>query len=232
MVVTLKDFGIAFFGTPKCGVTSIYHGLHNALHGAAFDGPPQSIHRHYDTLPPTRSQFEDAENFWRITIVRDPVKRILSAYSNRVHDHHDLTPRQLRGRRERFSKRIRLLPSYPKASLFFRRHDAFAKTSWNVRHHTRPARDFIGSDLGFYDRVYTTTEMDDLARDLSERMGRTVQFPAKNAASKQTEFSTLSRAARRKVLELTRTDYDLLGDYFSPPPLNPDTANSLVERSL
>ena len=90
MVAVLRQHGIAFFGVPKCAGTSIYHTLYGAVFGVPYPLKAMDIHYVFPTLPVDDEQFRACQDLWKFTVVRDPVERLISAFSNRIRDLHDL----------------------------------------------------------------------------------------------------------------------------------------------
>lgn len=94
MPVILEDHKIAFFNVPKAASTSIKHAFHVVLHGKPFergDFGARHIHELYKVkIPVMREDIEALQGYWTFTVLRDPVKRVLSAYSNRVLHHRDM----------------------------------------------------------------------------------------------------------------------------------------------
>ena len=217
MVVVLEEQGIAYFIVPKTAGTSICHALHRAITGAPFDGPVQDIHTHYPTFPVGTEDFERCRPLWKFAVVRDPVKRLLSAYQNRVIDHGDLDEAFGQTLRARFGAWRRGLSLRPGASAFFERHDCYARYSRLVRQHTLPTASYIGTDLSYFDAVYTMADLPKLAADLSARLGSAVRFERFNEGGKPPALHELSAAAQAKVRDMTRADYDLLAGFFEPP---------------
>jgi len=217
MVVVLEKQGIAYFIVPKTAGTSICHALHRAITGAPFDGPVQDIHTHYPTYPVGEKDFERCRPLWKFAVVRDPVKRLLSAYQNRVIDHGDLDEAFGQTLRARIGAWRRGLSLRPKASAFFERHDCYSRYSRLVRQHTLPVGSYIGGDLSYFDAIYTMADLPRLAADLSARLGAEMTFERFNEGSKPPALHELSAAAQAKVRDLTEVDYALLERFFEPP---------------
>ncbi|MEM1430202.1 MAG: sulfotransferase family 2 domain-containing protein [Pseudomonadota bacterium] len=222
MVVVLKEQGLAYFIVPKSAGTSICHALHAAITGERFDGDVQDIHTYYPTYPVGPEDFATCRPLWKFAVLRDPVKRLLSAYQNRVIDHGDLDEAFGVSLRTRFGAWRRGLSLRPGASAFFERHDAYARYSRLVRQHTLPIHRYIGSDLSYFDALYTMADLPKLAADLSARLGQEIAFERFNEGGRPPAFQDLSPAAQRKVRELTVGDYDLLSRYFAPPAAAPE----------
>ena len=114
MPLLLHTHKIAYFDTPKVASSSIKLALHKLDTGASLDDMPDvenAIHWQYPTHRLKGAAAAAApQGYWRFAVVRDPVKRLLSAYSNRIVHRRD----QTRGRFAR-SPILRTAPSSPAA---------------------------------------------------------------------------------------------------------------------
>lgn len=219
MVAILQEHGIAYFGIPKSASTSIKLGLYELLHGEPWHGPTMRIHPQFPIVPVTDEDFDRARDMWSFTVVRDPVKRVLSAFQNRVHDHRDLHRAFRKSWRARASSLSKGLKAEPSFEEFLDRYDAYCDASYSMLHHTRSVTAFIGTDLSFFDAVFTPADLPKLKTELEARTGRTVNFPRENSTGKSLKFEDISPKAQRQLLEFTAADYGLLSDYFHAPSL-------------
>ena len=232
MVAFLESPKIAYFGVHKAAGSSIKSALYDIEHGQAWGGSDAELHSKLHPSYPTRAvsqkDLDKAKDYWSFAVVRDPVKRFLSAYQNRVHDHCDLkmvADRQnsllgrmnaLLGRSGKYGfEGFKVAPTIEE---FIADYDRYCAASYHMYIHTCSVSVFLGNDLSFLDRIYTISELDTLATDLSERAGRPITMPQKNpSASKAPKFEDLSQDAQAFLIQHTKQDYELLSDYFSPP---------------
>ncbi|MEM8657436.1 MAG: sulfotransferase family 2 domain-containing protein, partial [Pseudomonadota bacterium] len=82
MVVVLKSHKIAYFPIPKVANTSIKLGLEAVV-------PPEDF-LNIGNKRMSQQAREAAEGCYKIAVVREPLSRMLSAYSNRVLDEQDI----------------------------------------------------------------------------------------------------------------------------------------------
>lgn len=232
MVAFIDNPKIAYFGVHKAAGSSVKAALYDVEHGQPWDGTDAEVHStlnpSYPTRRVTKQDFAKARDYWSFAVVRDPIKRFLSAYQNRVHDHGDLNI--VANRQGTLSERIgqmlgrRSGPAFdgfqvtPTIEDFIADYDRYCAVSRHMYIHTCNVSVFLGNDLGFLDRIYTIPELDQLASDLSDRAGRTITMPKKNpGVSKTPRFDDLSPKAQAFLIQHTKQDYALLSDYFSPP---------------
>lgn len=215
MTVLIPDKRLFFASTPKTACSSIKHlffqlendrlfepfiakGQQRNIHNAAYPGMLR------DQFPPR------IKDFHRVTVVRDPVARLLSAYGNRIVVKRELS-RDIAGPH---LDRLGLDPD-PSLETFIDLLEQYQQANPSTFHHTRPASDFIGTDPGFYHRIYRMDELDTFARDMCDRMGKP-RLPIAVMKAHGPKFSPadLTRAQQEKIRRYYAEDYRLYGDFM------------------
>lgn len=234
MVAILPDHGIAYFGIHKAASSSVKHALYELREGHPWPGNIMKVHKQLPTRRVAPSDFEDCSKMWKFTVLRDPIKRFLSAYQNRIVDFRDLVINPNPGNFNYIFKKMgwklsvppRLgLQSKPNIENFIKHFSAYTAASKSVWIHTCPASLFIGEDLSYFDAVYTTSTLDQLEKDLSDRLNRPITLPRINeSGSKPPRFEDLSQLAQDFLLKHTEDDYRLFSDFYAPP--SADTAST------
>lgn len=208
MAIVLTDRRIAYMAVPKAGCSSVKTTL--ARIDPAVDAARltdvTAVHGVYPTARFRPHRWAALSDHFRFTVVRDPVRRLLSVYTDRVLQKGDL----------RHSRKMQRgvfpdLPVEPDPDTFFCRLGDYMAASSSIKHHAISAWLFTGRDLSAYDRVYRTDEMDVLARDLSRRTGMALSMPRRNASAARLSLSDLSQTARRAIEAHTAADYEILG---------------------
>lgn len=202
---------------PKAACTSVksaFASLDRSAHSAeAPTGDPEAaLHIRYPTsrFRPHRLQGFCDGSWWRIAVVRDPVKRLLSVYTNRVLDKQDL-------RRSPKMRDQTRLPTMPDPDFFFQNLQDYMALSSAIKHHALTARLFVGPAPLRYDRIYRTDELDQLSADLSERTGRRVRIPKANKSQTTLELGQLKDATVAAIKTHLDEDYALLRSFFPYP---------------
>lgn len=217
MPVILEDHRIAYFNIPKAASTSIKHAFYRIEHGRPFqpgDQGAQYIHQIYRVeLPVTAADYDRFDDYWTFTVVRDPAKRILSAYSNRVLHHKDMHDM----RRARLRALVRGLSLTPDIETFLKKIDRYRAFSPSICEHTDRIDRFVGPDLSRLDRVYRIAELPRLTEDLSERVGRRVEIPHLQTGGPKIPLESLSRAGFDRLMAFTASEYELVREYYQPP---------------
>ncbi|MEO1313074.1 MAG: hypothetical protein AAFV27_04260 [Pseudomonadota bacterium] len=78
-------------------------------------------------------------------------------------------------------------------------------------------KQYLGPDLGYFDKIYRIEESGALAADLSARIGRPVTFGRHQTSGPKFRPEDLSPAARTALMRYLEPDYALLSAYYSLP---------------
>ena len=213
-MIYLKSLNLAYMPVPKAACTSVKAAL------AVLDPEKEAsdvdaleheaVHDIYPTQRFRPHRWETSKGAWRFTVVRDPVKRALSVYSNRIVDMRELhnSPR-LRAQSE--------LPLDPDPDFFFQRLEDYKALASAVKHHTVPMWLFTGRRLELYDEIYTTSDLGRLQDDLKAHIGQGVTLPRRNRSSFSIKLDDLAPETQKALRETTAPDYELFADYFQSP---------------
>jgi hypothetical protein len=148
--------------------------------------------------------------FLRVAIVRDPVRRFISAYRNRVLHYGEADESILQ------KSGVEGIPGRPDLATFVAHLAEYQKLP-KIAHHTRPQTFFLGRDLRFFDRVFQVERADLLEAFLAERGGISVTLPRMRTDGPAIRADDLPLALRRAIAGLYAEDYVLTGELYSPP---------------
>ena len=218
----VEKFKLAFFSIPKSASTSIKCTLFRLREGVDWSGIPDRVHPQFPTyFPITPKDFLDLEDYYKFTVVRDPIERFLSSYNNRVHFHKDIANHLTKIYRSEANFR-QLFPDlcfFPDINNYILNLDSYQKLCHSIMHHTIPSFYFIGADLYFFDKVYPINRLKELEHDITKLTGQHTIFKRFQENDRKYKFEDLSIASKRKLLEYTKAEYDFLRNFFNSPAL-------------
>jgi hypothetical protein len=212
--LVLEKYPIAYVFTPKVGSTSIKHALYQLEHGRPWEkgtlrnGRPIYVHSWRGIDP--RRPIERLEGYFRFCVVRDPIERLLSAYSNRVW-------RRSLPSLDSEAAVAKGLTQRPDLSFFIANLEAYRQHSRAIRRHTIPQIGCIGTDLSVYDRVFRLDELHLLPDVIERATGARIELEHHQRSSRPRN-ATLSPTEIGKLTEFYRKDYEVLAAFFQPPP--------------
>lgn len=214
MSVELPHLNVIYMPIPKAACTSVKFALagldpNRTLPMSYFSEDVSRLHKIYKTsrFRPHRWQPYCDGTWWRFTVIRDPLRRILSLYQNRVVEMRELfnSPR-LRAQTR--------LPMDPDPDFFFQNLRDYMDHASVVKHHALPSRVFIGPRPFLFDDIYKVEELNALAERLSERAGQSVVIPRLNTTQTPLQFSDLSSKTQSALKLFLLEDYINLRDYY------------------
>lgn len=150
MIFKVKNKIIQYCPTPKCGCTSTKVMICKGLGQTTACGDDVHV-KHWTKT------FEAVDADIKFCIVRDPVSRFLSGYSNRVCHYKNV-------------------PFVEFNDFVVNFHEKYYKVNKVIHHHFRPQVDFIGHDPSYYNRVFFLDEMPSVCKFLSEIMGSPIKL--------------------------------------------------------
>jgi len=215
MTVFLWDHKLTYVSAPKVACTSLKHFFFEIENGFRFtpyraNGRPRHIHDvayrglTFETIPHGK-----IADHVRLTVVRDPVRRLLSAYSNRVLHHRELGP-------ARVSPAFRSRGATPNPSLeaFVDNLELYLEASPSIRRHTLPLVEILGRDPAYYDAVHSIEDLDAFRRRVEGIVGVVPEIRKLQTGGPKIAPEDLGPAARRKIEEFYAEDYAVFGRHF------------------
>ena len=209
-------YHISFFSIPKAASTSIKLSLYKLQEGVDWQGDPDTIHRYFVTHPVKSVDFLLSNEFYKFTVIRDPIKRLISSYDNRVNHHKDIAKdvRKKFGSEAAFKKKHPDLSIFPDIDDYFVNLRKYQKLSYRIWYHTVSAVKFTGNDLSYFDDVYAVSNLDQLESHLSALTGQTVKFQKVQEAGRRFTFNSLSKQAKRTIRKQTKSDYEFFSSFL------------------
>lgn len=214
--IYLPEQELVYIPIPKNACTSIKHALHEIEFCRRFDAdlPAFSDYReHHDYYNKRAHAFtsvsalREQKDSTRFALVRDPVRRLISCYRNRVVDLGDL----------RSSKRVLEqldLPTEPDINTFILNLEEYRGANKSIAHHSRLQSEFLGGTTAYLDRVFTMGDIPELVEMLrSYKPG--LELRRRKTGGTKITLSDLSRKALRHAVDFYSADYELLNHFFN-----------------
>lgn len=218
MAIVSHKHRIAFFPMPKNCSTSFKHMFYELETGFPFRKARRRfdlvghVHKYYPTL--SREKWLAIYSAYEsITIIRDPIKRFLSAYSNRVVHIKAL---------ETVGKSAELIedsphPLQPTLEEFVQNLEFYCEVSPYIRDHVAPQKTVIGHFFPKIKHVYDTSQVSKMEALLSERTGMKIVLPREQSGGEKLTLDNLSPQALKKLLAFYAEDYKMLSQFYIPP---------------
>ena len=164
-VIELKDKQLIYIPIPKNACSTIKHALYEIEYGKEFDYDwanewgYEDIHDYYKKRNHAfmGKNTLDSNPKTIFTVIRDPVKRLISCYRNRVVDLRDLE-------KSKPALHQRGLPLEPDLNTFVLRLEEYRQANKIIEHHSRPQYEFLGNGLAYIGKVFPLRRMDKLKR--------------------------------------------------------------------
>ena len=214
MTAILDEFKLSYVAVPKVACTSIKTMLFEVENGFAFQhfsasGRSFWIHDFYKSVPFGDLKHAAMADHRRLAVVRDPVRRLLSCYSNRVLHHRELS-------RDKARKPLRTadLPFNPDLPTFVAHLEGYMAAVDSIRHHALPMVAYLGHDPAYYARVFGMSELDAFVEEVRVASGREVALGRLQTGGPKIDPEALSAAETRRLQAFYAEDYALYGDRF------------------
>lgn len=214
MAVVLPKQKLAYFPVPKVACTSIKHFIFEIENGRPYEPFTANskrfhIHKLYPGKPFQKTPTRAISDFQRLVVVRDPIKRLLSCYSNRVIYHEELS-------KKKAGKKLiaRKLTANPELDEFIDRLEDYQKAQQSILHHARPMVHFLGRNAGYFSKVYPLEEVNDFVRDVNERTGTSYELGRHQTGGPKLSVSDIPARQMEKLKQYYARDYAVFGAYF------------------
>lgn len=211
MTVFNEEYKISYYSVPKCACTSVKSMFFEIENGFEFrlfrvNGTVRHIHNFYNTLPFPKASQLDRDDHYRFAIIRDPVSRLLSCYSNRVVAHKELKPGLLP--QEALDSGL-----YPDPSLsdFIENLEGYRKYSNSIRHHSNPLTFFLGDDPSYFSKLFTLGELDEMVQTVGSMTGKPLKLSHQQKGGPKLSKNDLSEREIKKLQDFYAQDYESFG---------------------
>lgn len=157
----------------------------------------------WQASPPPPSGFET------LTVVRDPILRLHSAWKNKVM--HSV----FESRDELLDLTNEGLSDNPDFGTFIDHFEHYRDVSRPARVHTHDYTYHLGPKLSYFDHVFKLEKLSELIEFLSARVEQKVIIPHENKTEEPNRSDQLSTEQIEKLLKITEQDYIWLDGLYS-----------------
>jgi|GEM_PF-923282 len=221
-MIIIPDLKIGYQDVPKVASTSFFNWFYQCLYRREFDpynqdaAQPIWIHMYFRMgrcpealrVDNKKEQMRDFADCYRFTITRDPVKRFLSMYSNRVLHHRELAADSVVAGK---LAEAGLAPD-PDINTLVDNIEAYMNCQPSIHHHGRPMIDFLGPDLTVYERFFDISETHALIEEIKDHWVRN-EIDAVHRVPKLSRDQTGGR--KLGLSDLTPESFEKLLAYYS-----------------
>lgn len=209
---------MAFFFSPKAGGTSLRAFLFHAENGFAFrEHSVQGNRVHANSLVANyrfnRVDHGPLEGYRRFALLRDPVRRFLSGYSNRVLHYRELS---IEAAGEQLLSEG-LAPD-PDIVTFVDNYVGYLRCSKPLARHFLKQQKFVGADPAYYERIFKLEELDKLMAFVNGETGTEAKMPRLQTGGPKLDFFALDRDVQVQILDICRHDiaFSIFPEYWAP----------------
>ena len=215
MPVPIQATPYLYFPVPKVACTSVKMGIlrHNDPQAfntisASDDRRKYNVHTVYPSyqFKPWIARLKWPRRQW-ICVVRDPIKRAVSGYRNRILFHKDLEKIPA----EELTQNG-LAPN-PDLNSFASNLQKYCDVSMAVHHHFAPHCFYLGTKPELYKRIFKLSEIDDLTA-LVATSGVALEIPHEQTGGPKVSISDLSKEGHDALYAFYAEDYNHWGNHF------------------
>jgi predicted glycosyltransferase involved in capsule biosynthesis len=209
-----EKYSIGYLPLPKVANTTIKHAmfeLENEIYYDSNNFSYQHIHNYYRDK---KTSIDNAK--FRFVVIRDPIKRFLSAFSNRVIHHCELSEvavRSVSGNQPYLKIKLEDFPFDPDLGGFIADLKIYQKIP-SIYLHTCPQSSLI-HDIEIFSKVYKIEELTDLEKDLSDISQKTIRFRHSQPGGPKIDVACLDFEQLEKLRIYYQEDYRILNSWYS-----------------
>ncbi|MGQ3488256.1 sulfotransferase family 2 domain-containing protein [Roseovarius pacificus] len=215
MSVKIKGTNLVYFPVPKIACTSLKTAImqHNSPEEYkrlnSREPSEQNVHEYIRSykMRPWTPWLKTTRDEW-VCIVRDPIKRAVSGYRNRIMFHKDLDDAPQR------KLEAAGLTRTPSLNEFALNIEKYIPMTVSIAHHFRSVTRYIGKDPGRFAHVFDLSQLDDFVA-LVNHSGVHLEIPHEQTGGPKLSVSDLSPEAYAALRTFYAEDYRIWGQYFS-----------------
>ena len=209
-VLKFEELGLAYLPIPKCASTTLKQIFYSLKFNQEYSGPIEQIHQFWYPHTDVLENLQNLDGYFKFTVIRDPVKRLLSCYKNLVLHYKIFWSKPVQGKVENAG-----LKQEPDINSFVENLENYFQFSDAITHHALPQNKYIGKDLGIYDLICPIENLENLRQIISQKANVEIEFPRLQTAGPKITLKDLTEKSLTKLIEFYAEDYQLLQDFYS-----------------
>ena len=218
MPIKITNSEFSYIPIPKVACTSgkklIFH-INNGFdfEETHYHSSGLNIHNHQNEYQSVDFLGYENNSKFKIALVRDPIKRLLSAYTNRVVQHNDLQSVRHKLTQVNLSDR-------PSIREFIVNLETYRALSRSIAHHTDLQSVYLGPNNKNLS-LYRLEDISAFTKRVNEIAGTNISMPHEQTSKKVLNFNDMAPKIQRLALKYCLPDYDYLSEYYQLPNIKP-----------
>lgn len=224
---------LSMFFSPKAGGTSLRAYLFHLENGFAFrefsvEGKVKTANSLMWNTPFKGVDHDAIDGFQKFAVIRDPVRRFLSGYSNRVVHFGELSEEAAGPKLKKFG----LMPNPPLPE-FVENFDLYFKCSRPIRQHFTKQQVWLGTDASYYDQIFLLERIQQMTTTLNRLVGVNAEMPRLQKGGPKIEPKSLRPELLAKILDLVKDDFafQVHAGYRDAYGLQPDSQSDAAIKA-
>ena len=225
MTAIIPELKLIYVSIPKCACTSLKNCMFYLENKHDYktiknNGKNLDIHRLYPSMyfDKFKKKLENSnyniKDFTKICLIRDPIKRFISAYTNRVNHHKELS--------KNIIEEYDLDPSMANPNFIkFVKHYYIYRNVRSIKHHTDLMFKFIGENPSYFDKIFNLNNINEVSDFLKEKYDIDYKIPklqTGGGGSDSIDIEDLKKNRPniyKRIEEITSKDYKIFSKYIN-----------------
>ena len=214
-----RDYDFGYRQIPKIATTTTLSALREQRLSRSSNASSNHLLREPVHLWANAQSASLTDVKYRYLVVRDPVKRFVSAYQNKVVASRSLQ-KIAAGQRGKDQQSVVLdqqLETCPSLAHYVENFQAYSRIGV-IRSHTRLLFELLeGLDLSFYSEVFPMEQLSKFWHRLGDHLGSplTLEHRQKSGGGTNASLGRIDRDTFEKILSITAEDYQYLSAFYS-----------------